>query len=658
MAQEQKEYWLKKEAKEVASRLSGLHDKWNRASTHPVATSWYRNLLSYYAPVLEATSMESALMFTGEQGELVKMVVPQAKSLTEQLATITTKAKLAFKATAVAQGGDVIRASRLGDALSMHVVETQSLDTENYSLVEGGLILGAKFTYTRWRTDRGRFYSAEEDGRLLYDGDLDITLLNPWEVIYDTSVAKWEDLNWVEVREKINRYDLIAQFPDLEAEILNLPPAKVTSGMFSDLGNDVSHSDDVYVYSLYHKSTPALPMGRMMFYSSPDTVYYDGANEYETIPVEPFMPKRMQGLLVGYPFLSDLLPSQQMLDHSFSAIATNQAANAVQNVLIPNGSNINIMDINGMNWVNYTPQNVPGGGKPEALQLTQSAPETFKFIDVIVKHMEQISQISAALRGDPPPGVTSGVAIATLHASALEFVTSVFKAYKSCMENTMMHAVNAYRKFCKIEKIVALTGQKNQTLNKKFVGTDLDPINKIRLPLANPLMQTIGGRLDVAEKLLQAGLITATGDYVAIIEGAPIQQIYENELSESDRIQEENEMLAMGEEPLILMTDDHPMHIRKHKKLLEDRANREEGQFTQQILNHIMQHYELYKNQDPLFAAILKTGQPMPVNAPQAQGGQPLSASPAVQPVAEVNKVPNATEGPARAAEDLLNRGK
>jgi saccharopine dehydrogenase-like NADP-dependent oxidoreductase len=74
---------------------------------------------------------------------------------------------------------------------------------------------------------------------------------------------------------------------------------------------------------------------------------------------------------------------QEMLDNGLSAIATNQSQFAVQSVAIPRGAGVNVQELGGMRFVSFTPQNVPGGGKPEPLQLSATSPETFKFIDVL-----------------------------------------------------------------------------------------------------------------------------------------------------------------------------------------------------------------------------------------------------------------------------------
>lgn len=662
------EYWLAGKPEDVVGYMEEYHDHHKVDGTHPVKTAWTRNTVAYYSTVLDVAGWDSALSFEGEQGELVRMAIPQARTIIKQLATLITKSKLAYSAIAESKSSDVVNASRIGNALANQIVEDQSLDTENYILAEIALTMGAGFVHVPWRTDKGLFTGVDDKDRVTYNGDVEMTIKTPWEVYYDHTKSKWENVQWVEVRTVKNRFDLIAQFPDLETEIMALDSVNENGSVNDVWTSKVLDDDYVYVYEFYAKPTPAIPQGRMVFYGSETAIFHDGPNSYGTIPVEPMLPERISNTTLGYPLLSDLLPAQEMLDHSFSAIATNQAAFAVQNLLVPEGSNMNVQDVGGLNWISYTPQNVAGGGKPEPLQLTQSAPETFKFIELLKSHMEEVSNLNAALRGSPPPGVTSGVAIATLHASALEFITGAFKSYKACMERSMMHALNAFKRFAKEPHLVRMLGSQSKTLVKEFVGEDLSGLKRVKLPITNPLLQTIAGRTDIAEKLIGSGLIKTPQEYFSVIEGNPPEQLYETELSSSDRIQEENDMMSNGESPVVLFTDNHGTHVYKHSMLLNDRAFREEGGNIQVILDHIMQHVEQSKMQDPYLTAMIQTGQTPP--APQAPAPQQPQApamegpAPAAEPLPteEPNILQQGTElataegGPAGAAEDLLGR--
>lgn len=662
-------YWMADpNSTAVINKMSQYHGQWTIWGSNPVCQAWVRNTVAYYSTVMEPNDWNTSLIYEGEQGELVKMSVPEARSLVRQLVTITTKQRLHFTATAKKQDADVVNDVKLGNALGAHIVDKQMLHDKSSMMCEQALIWGQAYMLSEWRTDRGRMHSVGDNGNILFDGDLEISVPSVFDVFYDYTVQNFYDLEWVEIRTGVNKWDLVAQYPNMADKIIALPSISEVGGTQRRQYTIISEEDMVYVYKIYHKPTPALPYGRMLFYGSNETVFYDGPNEYECIPLRCMRPQQITGVGFGYPFLSNLLPAQEMLDHSFSAIATNQSAHAVQNVLVPRGAGISVQDINGMNWISFNPQNVPGGGEPKALQLSKSSPETFQFIDLVSKYMMNISAVNSTLRGSPPPGATSGVAIATLTANALEFVNDVAQSYNSTLERVMGDSITCYRNFAKVPHVINIVGKKQKAQAREFVGRDLEAIDSMKITATNPMLQTMAGRTEIAEKMLASGLIKSAQDYVAILEGAPLQQLTEVELSGVDLVQSENEAMLEGREVPVLITDDHPYHIMKHASLLDDPEIRLHNEHIGIIMDHIMEHDQMARIQDPFLTAMVRTGK-MP------EGGPPMPEPPmgevGLEPSNEIvdTQLPPApgpqgpesvmpTGMPAKPANDMLGRNQ
>ena len=606
----EKIYWLADEdVKNVIKKREESHKSWAMWSSNPVSQSWVRNTLAYYSHVLDPNSWDTSLVFQGEQGELVKMLVPQARSLIRQTITLVASQKLLFKCLAKNTGKDVMSDVRLGDAICNDTVESQRLDIKGEEVLEHTLILGSGFTKTTWETSAGEPYTQDEQGNMIHKGGVEISVHSPMDVYYEYQINDWQKMDWVEVRVKKNKWDLIAQHPDLADELMNIPTIKNANGI--NMYNNQQGADDDYIfcYELYCKPTPAMPQGRMLFYATEKTVFYDGVNQYGCIPVEPCMPEKFSGAFLGVALFSSLLPIQEMMDICFSAIGTNNANLGVQNVMVPRGAAISVEQIQGMNWISYTPQNIEGGGGPKALQLTQSAPETFKFLDLLHSHLQQVANSSPALRGNPPPGVTSGTAFATLSANAIEFMKGTSKAYFSCMQRTMEHAINATQKFAKIPQEVVMKGKNNMAQVKEYTGADLKNIHSLTITLQNPIMQTLAGRIEVSDKLMQTGMIKTPQDYFTIMDGGDISNLTDNETTENDLVLAENEMLSDGQEVLALWSDNHAYHARKHKKLLDDPNVRLYSDKIEAIQNHIFEHVRLAQESDPFAYGMVQTGQ-------------------------------------------------
>jgi hypothetical protein len=537
------------------------------------------------------------------------MYTPQARSMTRQLVTLVTKNPLSAKVMAEVMNNNIMDVMKLGNAVTSQIIETQRLDHKKKQLTECAIVSGIAFTYTRMRTDKGdQEPILDDDGAVVYNGAIDITVHTPFDVYYDSTIPNWDDIPWVEVRTMKNRWDLIAQFPELESEILALPAAATTAGVRSWFERVTQNDDMVYCWEMYVRPCAAIPRGRMLFYAGEKCVFYDDHNRYECIPIEPMIPEQVMGTTLGYPQFTNLMACQEMFDNTISAQATNISAFAVQNVSVPRSANVNVSEIGGMRFTFYTPQNIPGGGKPEALNLMSSSPENFKFADYMENQMMKMSNLNAALRGTPQPGATSGVAIATLSANAIEFTTTLQEAMNDCLSRTLKHAINCLVTFGEnIERYVMLNGTNNTQMAKPYTGADLKSIAGIKITMQNPLMQTIAGRLEIGEKLLQMPK-EIWGEYVSILEGQPLNRLTQDEISEDDLIEAENEALGKGQQVPSLITDDHAKHIKKHAASLNDPRIRLEGQYNQIFLEHIMEHYRLAMSQDPGLTAMIRTG--------------------------------------------------
>lgn len=614
MTMNARDYFMTWESEDLAARLIGLNQRFYGASFNPIWQMWQRNTYAYYSTVLDAQSWFTALQFVGEQGELVKMSVPQARSLIRQLVTLVTKQKLAFLGLAKTEGAEVTENIRICNAVCEEVVEKTKLDLLCEQFVEDGMVTGTGFIKTTWRSDLGAPIAVvDEDERVVYEGDIEITVPHIMDMLYNFQIPRWEDLDWAQVRVRRNRWTLIAQHPELKEALMKLPAVSTELRSRSYMGFD--DNDTVYIYEMYHKPTPSLPRGRILIYGDAKCVLYDDVNNYGCIPIEQYKPEAIKGLNFGYPMLSNLLPAQEMYDHEFSSIATNHGAMGVQNVTAARGSDINVEALGGMNYIFYTPQDIPGGGKPEPLNLLQDSPNSLKFAEILLANMQQISNINAAVRGEIPQS-SSGVAIATLTTNALEFLTSYTKSMISCLERTMYHSVTAYRKFARTERLVRMTGKNFQSFTRKFNPEDLDPIVGVKIQTINPLMQTMAGRVEIADKAIERGLVQNMQEYVSILDGEPLNKLFQPQSSQNDLIQSENDALMDGTEVIVLSTDNHPRHIMMHSTLLNDPIVRADGQRVNLILNHILQHLELAKNTDPVLMAMVQTGQMPPMPPP------------------------------------------
>lgn len=658
----EKSYWAARPTVDVIRQIAPYNSSSQSWANNPMWAVWSRNYFSYYSTVVRPQNWDTGLVFRGKQGELIEVLVPMAKSIVQQIIDIICKQKLVFKGMADATAQNVIQTARLGSALARQIVREQSVDLKWSMALENEFLTGLGFMYAKWRTDRGGVFGRDSMGQVHFNGEAEISIPTVYDVVFDPNIPNPLDWQWVQVREIMNRWDLIAQFPDLRDALIALPSVRQnTAGAYTTANYAPSDDDNVYIYALYHLASPALDKGRMVIYGDEKTVLVDRENVYGELPLYTSRGKPIPLTSYGDPLFSQLLASQEMLDTTVSAVCTNNAAFAVQNVISPRGAGINVEQILGMNWFQYTPESIPGGGKPEALQLTKSAPETFKLMEIMEGYLMKLSNMNAALRGDPPSGA-SGVAIATLTATAMESINASAKSSRAMLQRCMNGAINCYRRFASTPRSIQISGIGNQTKLSEFRGSDLDAMKMVELQEVNPLMQTLAGRIQMAQDMLGSGLITNGRGYFAVIEGAPEEEMYKNELSEEDLVNRENEEMVEGRPVPALAVDDHPYHILMHKSMLNDPKIRRDQMLAGLILQHIEKHNQLEKGTDPALIAMARTGKapdPMLLQPPMAPPvGEGSLPEPGQKPPQAQISGPNekGTVKPAMPAQDLLKR--
>ncbi len=632
-------YFAQGDSRELIGHLNEFNTLWNSVTSpyeQGIGAVWSRNINYYYSNILNGDS-NTSLGFDGDQGQLVRMLVPQARSLNTQFLSLTTKQKLYFDPQALSTDAATLADTRVAQALCDRITSDQKVDQKGYRLAEICSLTGASYLKVGWQLNKGKEMGFDPtDKSTVYAGGLNISVHNILDMAFEYVQEDFYEQDWVRVRTLKNRWDLVAEYPQMSEAIQQLPRA-YSQGDASFFWNVPLGEDMVWIYEFFHKSTPALPLGRYTVYSTEDTVYHDDDNPYKDdkgayIPIVEMKPEPIAGTGFGYPIFSNLLPLQEMLDHNFSAIATNNNAFAVKSIINPSGNDIGVKQIQNLKFINYKPMNTKGGGRPEVLDLNTQNTEIYNFNGTIVQNMQQIYAINSAIRGEPGAGITSGTAIATLSANAIEFAQNFSKGYVQAWELAMYYGILAYRNFAKEEEVVAISGPNDSSIAKTFKGSDLNNISRVDCSIANPLLATAAGKLEIANNLLQSGQVNFK-KYLKIIEGAPLESLYDKEFDEANFVQEENDDLRKedGDAVIAFAEDDHPFHIQEHKALLDNKEIRRNEVLVKKIRDHIFQHYQLAKNSDPLLYQMIKTGQmpPMPPpGAPMGPGGPEMMPPP------------------------------
>lgn len=499
----------------------------------------------------------------------------------------------------------------------------------------------------------------DEKGEPIKTGEIVYKAVPSHDLIRDTGSNNMHDLNWVIVRDYVNRYDLIAKYADVndldrndfetEDEYMEFYDAiedtryailgansKSELGINFVVGEDDFAADDtdlIPVYYFLHRPSPALPKGRFVLsVCDGDVVLEDVPLPYKDVPVHFIYPGTTYNEPFGYSPVFDIIVPQKVLNSTMSTILTNQRAFGVHNVLVPTGSNFSPPQLVGdLQFIPYDP--IPdagggGGGRPETLNLLNTPPEIFDFASRIESSMEMLMGINSVVRGNPEANLKSGAALALMASMAIQFTQEFQQSYIHALEGIGTSVINMYRTYANTPRTIAIVGKSKRQYIQQFTREDISYIDRVAVDVGSPLAKTTAGKLQIAENLMQMGMVKTPEDYLSVVTTGQLDSMMEGETAELLYVQSENEDMQNGEQPPVVVTDNHLLHIKEHKAVLASTDARKDPNVVQATLNHIQEHITML--QDPMLQQLnMLLGQPAlppqgaqgPQQAPQGPQG-------------------------------------
>lgn len=606
-------YWTKDVDECVASlreRIEQYYGDMNRTGR----VNLYRN--SYFK-FYQGFILKGELTTTGQVGELTATFENHYANLITHGVNMVCQQKLSYEpqtTTTDAEAQDQIKQAK--GILHLYTTRTdKDLDGQLRKATEMGYVFDASWISVMFNKDEGRTIAGDFDrvqGREIEikEGDIEFGVWSPFDVIMDPLLPSYDKHSWLILRKWENKFDLAAKYPNWGDRIVQL-----SAGI--DIGDtrltytvSRDESDVIPVYHAFHKSTPAVPGGRYIIFVDDEIICADGPlwdkskqSGYREIPLYRMAGRELWGSPFGYSRAFDVLPLQETVDRLASAVATNQLTFATQNILIPKGSSISWENLyGGLNVIEWD-ASMGEAGIPKALQLTSTPKEVFDNIARTVTTMGTIMGVNEVLRGNPDlalKGQISGASLALMTSNSIQFNSDMQKAYVRLAEQVGTAIVHCLQDFAfpdlgggkSLEREGMTQSATQQFYKSKFTQKNINKIDKITVRYGNPLAQTTSGRLQIAETLMQQGLLTAQ-QYFQVIETGNLEGELQAQENQLHLIKEENEALMRGEVPPVIWADNHQLHIPEHMAVLSNLDARKDPKVIQAVQAHVTEHQKL-----------------------------------------------------------------
>lgn len=636
------EYFAVAAPEDIGDELSGkVSDYYTYLTSSSLVDLWRRSYYAYYGLLPESSLSGFGLFAVGTiragglLGEIANIKVNHYRNLLLHIHNMTTQEETALKCKAINSDSKNLAGAYLGDGILDYYVKEGGMDgglDENFNACnEVAGIFGESFLLVDWDATAGDEYLPDGTSSQK-TGDVKICVYNPFDVIRDTTADNPQQ-NWKILHDLENRFDLAAKFPHAADDVLTISTDHESPRRFIDptkiipaAGVGTKASDLIDTYTFWHEKTESVPQGRVTKFLSGGTVLIDGPLPHRRVPIYRHASANIKGTVFGYTVGFDLLGIQETVDKLTSSVVTNQLSNGIQNFWQPMGNQLTTIEIAG--GLNLMESAV----KPEVLELCATPKELFEFIPTLIKTMETLASVSAVNRGEIPSNLKSGSALAFMATTAITFNAGLQRSFKRLKEQVGTGVIKLLTENQVAEKTIAISGSFNRPLMKTFTGDQLKPVSSVYCENVSPMTKTLAGKIQIAQDLLQNGMIKNTQEYITLIKTGESEPMYESEMSEILLIRSENEDMRDGKSVTAILFDDHPQHILEHKTLLSNSDARRDAAMVTMVTQHIMMHEQLemqLQMTNPMLLAIFKRG-PLPM--PQQPMGQPQQAQPGQQP--------------------------
>lgn len=642
--------------------VGDLLEKVDNFQSHANRMGWAEKIRKsvnhYYGNGQYASS--DGIYTSGEQDELSEVMINRFRSHLRYMLTLVTSERPAYDVRAINTDTKSTAQAKVGEEVLEYYLRHNKLENKLRDAAEKAILTGEGFVALSWDSNIGEPYAVDpETGEPVLTGDITYRTFSSLEVIRDPN-TKDHNYDWLIVEDRISKYELAAKFPEKEKEILSCPPEYLRRSGTGSLKNyrREEETDMIPVFTFYHRKTKILPQGRMFYFVESD-ILIDSVLPYKEIPVYRVTPGNVEESVLGYAPAFDILGIQEVTDDLYSAVVSNARTYSRQIIATLRDANVNHRTIaEGMSLLEIDGNNVNDAIKP--LQLNMPSPETYNLIDRLGSEMEQSTGINEVIKGEPGPNLRSGNALTFIAAQAVKFNSTLQQYINDLFESVGTGTLSILQKYAKAPRFIAVVGQSNKSFLKEFSSEDIELVSRVMVQRASALTNTTAGKLELADNLLKAGLITRPQEYINVLETGKLDHMLEADQTELINRRSENEMMMKGEQPIALLSDNHPGHIQYHLSLLDDPEARKNPQITQLVLAHVQEHISIWPTVPPEILAArnippspsmqqmmapqpgMEAPQP---GAPQAQ--QPAQNGDVLAPMDENSGMPNMPSMPS-----------
>ena len=515
------------------------------------------------------------------------------------------------------EDGD-LKAAKLATGVLQYVQERISLQDSLSRALVWSETCGSVFYKVVWDEKGGRQVAVDEAGAPVYEGEVQVSVVPPFEIFPDRLDA--EDFDGVQsvihaqavsveyIRE---RFGVVLDGRNLDGLLAYSEPSAGALGAKSGK-HTASLKDGEILIERYTKPNAEFPSGRLEIAAGGKLLYagdlpYTNGDRGERI--FPFVKQdclRMPGAFFAASVIDRLIPVQRAYNavrnrkHEF----LNRLSMGV--LTVEDGS----VDTDELAEEGLLPGKIlvyrQGGKAPEMLDCG-SIPSEFKDEESwLEKEFAFIGGVSDLSQSSTPARVTSATGLQLLLSQDESRLTATIACIERAVKEVGRQILRLYRQFAGTARLMTLTGENKKAQVYYFNASKLD-VNDIQF---EPHEQfTPEEKKEALLKLYEAGLLTGEDGELTQENKNRILEAFGFGSYENARDISVLHIAKAGEENLLLKSedilpdgyDDHALHLSEHIRFLlsaEFKRAEKREEIKKRFVTHIDEHKRLAKQND------------------------------------------------------------
>ncbi len=484
-------------------------------------------------------------------------------------------------------------------------------------------ICGTVFYKVDWNNGGGKIIGMDEAGSTIREGDVDITVVSPFEIYPDSNTYNSVDDCMSIIYARSFHKDAVKNIWGVECEgedvnVYTLDSISTAGGLgYTTMSSAVAKKlkkDQVLVLEKYEKPTIEYPNGRLIIVAG-DKLVYMGDLPY----INKEDGKR------GFPFLKQACIASPNCFWGSSVIERcipiQRSFNAIKNrkheflnrltmgiLAVEDGS----LDIENLEEEGLSPGKVliyrQGSSTPKLLS-SGSVPLDFQYEEnSLLNEFTNISGVSDLLSGSISMSNASGVALQLLIEQDDIKLLSSSEELKNVAKDMAKHILRLYKQFAITEHTARIIGDNGAVELFYWNASDINSEDVV-FETENELNETLAQKRSMIFDILKSGLLAdENGKMSNSMRAKVLEQlgfgIWENsqdvnslQIASADR--ENIEMVSAGKKVVPKEIDDHSLHITEHTAFMlggdYERAKGRDERIEELMLEHIREHKKFLK---------------------------------------------------------------